>query len=76
MTHNAGYWARVTKGMDFTAEDRVDPAEFNRILWKGLMGDKPYPEESSGEDLRRNRAELLARARQAQPTKATQAGTN
>jgi hypothetical protein len=26
-THNAKYWARVTKGMDFSTEDRVDPAE-------------------------------------------------
>ena len=42
-THNAKYWARVTKGMDFTDADLVDPAEFNRILWKGMMGNKPYP---------------------------------
>jgi hypothetical protein len=39
----AKYWARVTKGMDFTDADRVDPLEFNRILWKGMMGNKPYP---------------------------------
>ena len=42
-THNAKYWARVTKGMDFTDADLVDPAGFNRILWKGMMGNKPYP---------------------------------
>jgi YVTN family beta-propeller protein len=42
-THNAKYWARVTRGMDFTDADRVDPAKFNRILWKGIMGNKPYP---------------------------------
>lgn len=41
--HDAKYWARVTKGMDFTDADRVDPDQFNRILWKGLMGNKPYP---------------------------------
>ncbi len=41
--HDAKYWARVTRGMDFTAEDRVDFARYNRILWKGTMGDKPYP---------------------------------
>ncbi len=41
--HNAKYWARVTKGMDFTDADRLDPALFNRILWKGMMGNKPYP---------------------------------
>jgi len=41
--HDAKYWARVTRGMDFTDADRVDPAEFNRVLWKGLMGNTPYP---------------------------------
>ena len=40
--HNAKYWARVTRGMDFTDADRVDPAEFNHILWNGLMGNKPH----------------------------------
>jgi DNA-binding beta-propeller fold protein YncE len=60
-THNAKYWARVTKGMDFTSEDRMDFADYNRILWKGLMGNKPYPADPTGIDLRQNREELLAR---------------
>ena len=42
-THDAAYWAKVTKGTDFTAEDRMDMASYNRILWVGLMGNKPYP---------------------------------
>jgi DNA-binding beta-propeller fold protein YncE len=63
-THNAKYWARVTKGMDFTAVDRIDSAVYNRILWKGLMGNKPYPATPTGLDLRQNRQELLARYRQ------------
>ena len=58
--HDAKYWARVTKGMDFTAEDRLDPADYNRILWKGLMGNKPYPAAPTGKDLRQNREKLLA----------------
>jgi len=62
--HDAAYWARVTKGMDFSAEDRFDFAHYNRILWEGLMGDKPYPAVSTGRDLRANRKELLARYRQ------------
>jgi YVTN family beta-propeller protein len=62
-THNAKYWARVTKGMDFKDEDRVDPLDFNHILWKGLMGNRPYPAKPTGVDLRQNRAELLARFR-------------
>jgi hypothetical protein len=48
LAHNAKYWARVTKGMDFTDADRVDPAAFNRILWKGLMGNKSHPGSPAG----------------------------
>jgi len=59
-TPNARYWARVTKGLDFTDADRVDGASFNRILWKGLMGAKPYPAAPTGIDLRQNRGKLLA----------------
>lgn len=42
-THNATYWARVTRGLDFSDADRVDPLVYNRILWKGMMHNKPYP---------------------------------
>ena len=62
-THDAAYWAAVTKGMDFSKEDLVDGAQFNRILWQGLMGSKPYPATPSGLDLRANRAQILARYR-------------
>jgi YVTN family beta-propeller protein len=41
--HNAAYWARVTAGFDFSDADRVPPARFNRVLWTGMMGSKPYP---------------------------------
>jgi DNA-binding beta-propeller fold protein YncE len=60
-THDAQYWAQATKGMDFTTEDAFNFAAYNRILWKGLMGDKPYPAASTGKDLRHNRKELLER---------------
>ncbi len=59
-THDGAYWAAATKGLDFTVEDNLDGAAYNRILWKGLMN-KPYPEHVSNADLRINRAELLAR---------------
>jgi DNA-binding beta-propeller fold protein YncE len=39
----ARYWAEVTARFDFSEADHVPPAEFNRVLWKGLMGNKPYP---------------------------------
>ncbi len=68
--HNAKYWARVTKGLNFQDEDRVDPADFNRLLWKGLMGNKPYPAAATGIDLRQNRADFLARYRRSLKQKA------
>ncbi|MBZ5607499.1 MAG: phosphoesterase [Acidobacteriia bacterium] len=63
-THNAKYWARVTKGMDFTDADRVDPAAFNRVLWKGMMGNKPYPAALSAKNLKKNRKENRERERE------------
>ncbi|HEV2305588.1 MAG TPA: hypothetical protein VGR93_08725, partial [Candidatus Acidoferrales bacterium] len=57
---DAAYWAAKTKGMDFTVEDHIDSAKYNRIIWRGLEGkDVPYPAERSGRDLRKNRRELL-----------------
>jgi YVTN family beta-propeller protein len=41
--HDAAYWDAVTAGFDFSEADQVPPAQFNRVLWTGLMGDKPYP---------------------------------
>src|SRR5262249_55318865 len=41
--HDAEYWAKVTAGFDFSQADQVPPAQFNRVLWTGLMGRKPYP---------------------------------
>jgi len=51
-THDAAWWDAQTKGMDFSQEDRVDPEKFNRILWKGLMGERPYPNDQPGANLR------------------------
>jgi hypothetical protein len=43
-THDAAWWEAQTKGMDFSQADRIPTEKFNRILWKGMMGDnKPYP---------------------------------
>ncbi|MGC1104983.1 MAG: hypothetical protein WA876_00455 [Candidatus Acidiferrales bacterium] len=58
--HDAAYWATKTKGMDFSVEDHVDPAKFNRIVWYGLVDeDVPYPTGRDGRDLRENRKLLL-----------------
>ena len=42
-THNAAWWEAQTKGMDFSKADLIPTEKFNRILWKGMKGDKPYP---------------------------------
>jgi YVTN family beta-propeller protein len=41
--HDAAYWEKVTAGFDFSEADQVPVAQFNRLLWSGLMGDAPYP---------------------------------
>jgi len=41
--HTAAYWTKVTAGFDFSDADQVPPAKFNKVLWAGLMGRKPYP---------------------------------
>lgn len=69
-TRNPKYWGRVTKGLDFTSEDLLNGDNYNRILWKGLMGNKPYPDKPTGLDLRQNREELLARYHQSRKLKA------
>lgn len=46
--HDAAYWERVTAGFDFAEADQVPTAQFNRVLWTGLMGDAPYPTIRTG----------------------------
>jgi hypothetical protein len=41
--HDAAWWQKATEMEDFTREDAVNPQRFNRVLWRGLMGDRPYP---------------------------------
>jgi YVTN family beta-propeller protein len=55
----AAYWARLTRGFDWSQEDRIPAVLFNQILWKGLTGGVPYPATRSGKDLSRDRSEVL-----------------
>jgi len=58
--HDTAYWAEKTAGFDFSAEDKLDSAKFNLILWNGLKGeDQPYPSERDGRDLSKNRKQIL-----------------
>jgi DNA-binding beta-propeller fold protein YncE len=42
-TRDMAYWAAATRQFDFSEEDKLDADAYNRILWTGLMGSKPYP---------------------------------
>ena len=43
-TRDAKWWIAETEGMDFSREDAVNAQAYNRLLWRGLMGDaRPYP---------------------------------
>jgi DNA-binding beta-propeller fold protein YncE len=58
--HDAEYWTSQTQGFDFSAEDKLDSAKFNQVLWKGMMGDdKPYPASRNKRNLRLNRQQLF-----------------
>ncbi len=61
-THGGAYWARVTKGMDFTKADNVDPVAYNRILWRGLKGDVIYPGDANISETRRRYKEALKKS--------------
>src|SRR5262249_51798914 len=54
--HDGAGWQAATKQFDFSKPDALDSAAFNRVLWKGMMGEsRRYPVERSGKDLRPGR---------------------
>ena len=55
---SSNYWTTAMKGQDFSSEDRLDTAAFNRALWQGL-GSGPEPQGRDGRDLRASRAALV-----------------
>jgi YVTN family beta-propeller protein len=52
-TRDAAWWAKATRGFDWSAADRVPADLYNEILWEGLRPGERYPHERSGLDLRR-----------------------
>jgi hypothetical protein len=61
--YDAAYLEALTRGMDFSVEDHIDAARFNRIVWAAMKGDNvPYPTKRDGRDLRHDRARLLHHA--------------
>ena len=57
-SRSSAWWSAAMKGQDFSSEDRLDTAAFNRALWAGL-GTGAMPEARSGADLRSGRAALI-----------------
>jgi DNA-binding beta-propeller fold protein YncE len=57
--HDASFWAAAMKGQDFSSEDRLDTARFNRALWQGL-GSGPEPMFRDRRNLREHRSHLAA----------------
>jgi len=41
--HDGPWWANATRHFNFRRPDDLDSAAFNRVLWRGTMGEKPYP---------------------------------
>jgi hypothetical protein len=37
--HTPAWWTAQTKAFDFRGPDRVNTKQFNRVLWRGQMGE-------------------------------------
>ncbi len=46
--HDAQWWAQKTRGFNFRDEDRLPANKFNRLVWEGVVGKRPYPEQRTG----------------------------
>ena len=47
--HDGAWWQAATKRFDFSKPDALDSEAFNRVLWKGVMGEqRPYPVHRGG----------------------------
>ncbi len=46
--HDAKWWAAKTRGFNFKDEDRLPADRFNRLVWAGVLGNRPYPEQRTG----------------------------
>ena len=48
--HDGAWWENATRNFNFRRPDALDTAVFNRLLWHGVMGDKPYPSTRAHND--------------------------
>jgi DNA-binding beta-propeller fold protein YncE len=68
---NAAHLTEQTKGMDFASEDHLNAALFNRVMWRTMKGDVPYPVERSGQNLGADRKRLLQQFKRLSPTQSS-----
>jgi hypothetical protein len=61
--HNGTWWQNRTRNLSFDGPDRNDALAYDKLLWEGIVGDRPYPSARSRKDLRANRSALLQRVR-------------
>ena len=57
--HTPEWWAKHMSGQNFDREDDLETGSYNRVLWQGLKGKTPIPQERDGKDLSQNREALL-----------------
>jgi len=55
---SSAYWAKAMSNQDFKLPDHLNTASYNRELWRGFEGNKPFPGRN-GDNLRNNRSRLL-----------------
>jgi DNA-binding beta-propeller fold protein YncE len=67
--HTPEWWREQTWGFDFTSEDRAPADLFNRVVWQGIVGDRPYPEKRPGVVMR---LRAMGEAERASPSVATE----
>jgi YVTN family beta-propeller protein len=60
MVRNLQWWHVHARKLVFSAPDTDNANEMNRIVWSGTVGDVPYPESRTGEDLGADREHVLA----------------
>jgi YVTN family beta-propeller protein len=48
--HDGVWWADATRKFNFRRPDDLDSGAFNRVLWRGIMGKKAYPDHRTKVD--------------------------
>jgi YVTN family beta-propeller protein len=61
--HNGTWWQERTRNLAFDGPDKNDAIGYDKLLWEGLVGNRPYPAARSRKDLRENRSRLLQQVR-------------